>query len=318
MDISGEQYVYVPKIGSSKYKGGGGGVADAKANKGGGGGGGGGSKPKKADKVKKTDVVDRYKEIDDKLDDIADKMDDASKAADRLWGPARLKQMKKVNDALEEEIDALKKKRKEAQDNLDIDKKALKDTISAEAGVTITDADFDAEGNFTRYDEVLTDLYNEIDAAIEAANADGNADEDEQEKIDKIQERIDKVKEAIDQYDETRELIEDLDNDIQDKIYEWQDNNYEQLNYKLEYEIEINDSELELLEYYMGKAEGNIYKTAEAFGYLAGQADIYTDNLKHQEEYVNELTRAYYAGEISMDAYKEGLREAQSATIENL
>ena len=313
MDISGEQYVYVPKIGSSKYKGGGGGVADAKANK-----GGGGSKPKKADKVKKTDVVDRYKEIDDKLDDIADKMDDASKAADRLWGPARLKQMKKVNDALEEEIDALKKKRKEAQDNLDIDKKALKDTISAEAGVTITDADFDAEGNFTRYDEVLTDLYNEIDAAIEAANADGNADEDEQEKIDKIQERIDKVKEAIDQYDETRELIEDLDNDIQDKIYEWQDNNYEQLNYKLEYEIEINDSELELLEYYMGKAEGNIYKTAEAFGYLAGQADIYTDNLKHQEEYVNELTRAYYAGEISMDAYKEGLREAQSATIENL
>ena len=318
MDISGEQYVYVPKIGSSKYKGGGGGVADAKANKGGGGGGGGGSKPKKADKVKKTDVVDRYKEIDDKLDDIADKMDDASKAADRLWGPARLKQMKKVNDALEEEIDALKKKRKEAQDNLDIDKKALKDTISAEAGVTITDADFDAEGNFTRYDEILTDLYNEIDAAIEAANADGNADEDEQEKIDKIQERIDKVKEAIDQYDETRELIEDLDNDIQDKIYEWQDNNYEQLNYKLEYEIEINDSELELLEYYMGKAEGNIYKTAEAFGYLAGQADIYTDNLKHQEEYVNELTRAYYAGEISMDAYKEGLREAQSATIENL
>ena len=308
------QTILVPKDGGKITKS----TENLGGGKTGGNTGGGGGKPKKADTVKKTDVVDRYKEIDDKLDDIADKMDDASKAADRLWGPARLNQMKKVNEALEEEIDSLKKKRKEAQDNLDIDKQALKDTISAEAGVTITDADFDAEGNFTKYDEVLTDLYEEIDAAIEAANADGDADEDEQEKIDKIQERIDKVKEAIDQYDETRELIEDLDNDIQDKIYEWQDNNYEQLNYKLEYEIEINDSELELLDYYLGKTEGNIYSTAEAFAYMSSQADIYNDNLKHQEEYVKELERAYYAGEISMEAYKEGLRESQSAMIENL
>ena len=292
------------------YKGGGANTSKPSS----GGGGGGGSKPKKAEKVKKSDIVERYKEINDKLDDITDKMDDASKAADRLWGPARLKEIEKVNDALEDEIDALKEKRKEAENYLKQDKQ---DLINAgkENGVSFT---FDANGNISNYDAEMTKLYNELDTAINAANADGNADENEQEKIDKIQERIDKVKEAIDQYDETRELIEDLDNDIQDKIYEWQDNNYEQLNYKLEYEIEINDSELELLEYYMGKTEGNIYKTAEAFGYLAGQADIYTDNLKQQEEYVNELTRAYYAGEISMDAYKEGLREAQSATIENL
>lgn len=308
MEVDGKQYVKVPKIGGSKFKGGGG-VANAKK-----GGGGGGSKPKKAATVKKTDVVDRYKETDDKLDDIRDKMDDASKAADRLWGPARLKQMKKINEALEDEIDTLKAKRKEAEDYLEQDKKDLINT-GKENGVSFT---FDAKGNISNYNAEMTKLYNELDAAITSANVDGNADEDEQEKINKIQERIDKVKEAIDQYDETRELIEDLDNDIQDKIYEWQDNNYEQLNYKLELEIEINDSELELLEYYMGKTEGNIYKTAEAFGYLAGQADIYTDNLKHQEEYVNELNRAYYAGEISMEAYKEGLREAQSTTIENL
>ena len=76
--------------------------------------------------------------------------------------------------------------------------------------------------------------------------------------------KIDNLKDAITQYDETRELAEDLETEIQDKIYEWQDNNYEMLNYKLEFEIEINDSELELLEYYLERAEGNIYKTAEA------------------------------------------------------
>ena len=308
--------VKVPVINGSKttFKGGGSSAASSGAKKGGGGGGGGGSKPKKADTVKKQDVVTRYKEIDDKLDDIADKMDDASKAADRLWGPARLNQMKKVNEALEDEIDALKKKRKEAEDYLKQDKQDLMSAAS-ENGVSFT---FDANGNISNYDKEMTKLYNELDAAITAANADGNADESDQEKIDAIQERIDKVTEAIEQYDETRELVEDLDNDIQDKIYEWQDNNYEQLNYKLEFEIEINDSELELLEYYLGKTEGNIYKTAEAFGYMAGQTKVYNDNLKHQEDYVNELERAYKAGEISMDAYKEGLRESQSAMIENL
>ena len=280
----------------------------------GGGGGGGGSKPKKAKVVKKTDVVERYKEIDDNLDDIADKMDDASKAADRLWGPARLKQMKKVNEALEDEIDALKAKRKEAGDYLKQDKKDLINT-GKENGVSFT---FDANGNISNYDAEMTKLYNELDAAITSANADGNATESEQEKIDKIQERIDKVKEAIDQYDETRELIEDLDNDIQDKIYEWQDNNYEQLNYKLELEIEINDSEMERLEYYLGKIEGNIYKTAEAFTKMKEITDVYNDNLSNQAQYVADLENAYYAGEISLDAYKEGLRESQSATIENL
>ena len=280
----------------------------------GGGGGGGGSKPKKAKVVKKTDVVERYKEIDDNLDDIADKMDDASKAADRLWGPARLKQMKKVNEALEDEIDALKAKRKEAEDYLKQDKKDLINT-GKENGVSFT---FDANGNISNYDAEMTKLYNELDAAITSANADGNATESEQEKIDKIQERIDKVKEAIDQYDETRELIEDLDNDIQDKIYEWQDNNYEQLNYKLELEIEINNSEMERLEYYLGKIEGNIYKTAEAFTKMKEITDVYNDNLSNQAQYVADLENAYYTGEISLDAYKEGLRESQSATIENL
>ena len=105
---------------------------------------------------------------------------------------------------------------------------------------------FDENGNFTSYNEVLNGLYNELHKAESDAGSEWN--ESEQKKIDDIQDRIDKVKEAISQYDETNTLIKDLDTEIQDAIYEWQDNNYEQLNYKLEFEIEINDSELELLE----------------------------------------------------------------------
>jgi hypothetical protein len=57
-------------------------------------------------------------------------MDKASKAADRLWGKARVDAMKKVNEALETNIDLLKAKRKEAQDNLAEDTDELQSVLS--------------------------------------------------------------------------------------------------------------------------------------------------------------------------------------------
>jgi hypothetical protein len=79
-----------------------------------GGGGGGGKKPKKAKEVKKTDVVDRYKEIEDRMDDLAESMNDASEAADRMYGNDRIKQMEKVNKLLKDEIGLIEKKKEEA------------------------------------------------------------------------------------------------------------------------------------------------------------------------------------------------------------
>jgi hypothetical protein len=71
------------------------------ANPGGksGGGGGGGSK-KPAKTPKKSDIVDRYKEVNDLIDDLTDKMNDASKAANRLYGRGRLDLMRKNNELL--------------------------------------------------------------------------------------------------------------------------------------------------------------------------------------------------------------------------
>jgi hypothetical protein len=87
-----------------------------------GGGGGGGGDKKEADKVKKSDVVDRYKEVTDKLDENTRAMDKASGAADRLYGPARWKQMEKVNKLIEKEIQLQNEKRKKALEYLDDDK----------------------------------------------------------------------------------------------------------------------------------------------------------------------------------------------------
>ena len=275
--------------------------------------GGGGSSKKTSDaRGKKSDMVDRYKQVDDKLDDTRKKMDDASKAADRLWGPSRLAQMRKVNNALKEEIGYLKDKKKEADKYLQEDKNAL-DSAASAAGVSFT---YDANGNISNYEQQMTNLYNAREALLDSFGE--KISESEQEKLDAFDAKADALKDAIAQYDETRELSEDLATEIQDKFYEWQDNNYEELNIELEYKLEVNDSKMEVIDYYMGKIEDDIYATAEAFGYLTQQSELYTDNLANQEQYVKDLTAKYEAGEISLQAYKEGLASSQSAIISNL
>jgi hypothetical protein len=69
-----------------------------------------------------------------------------------------------------------------------------------------------ADGNISNYTEVMTGLFNELDAAEKAAGEEAN--EEEQKVIDAISEKIDDLKSVIGQYDETRKLLQDLDNQI--------------------------------------------------------------------------------------------------------
>ena len=70
------------------------------------GGGGGGNKKK----TKKSDVVERYKEINDELDETSHKMNKASKLADTLWGDARFDKIQEGIDLLKEENAELERK----------------------------------------------------------------------------------------------------------------------------------------------------------------------------------------------------------------
>lgn len=315
------QTVTVPVVEALTYTGSAGGTvnfSNTKAGKKGSGGGGGGSK-KKAEKPKKTNIVERYKEVNDLLDNVADAMEDASKAADRLYGKGRLDLMKKNNDLLKQEIELTKQKKEEALKYLDEDLDAMFKAAS-EAGVILTT---DENGLISNYTEVITELYNELNAEVTKANRDGNASESEQARIDKIQERIDALKDAMSQYDETRELIEDLDNELDEKFYQWQDNNYEMLTYELEIKLELNEDELKLIDYYLNKISDDFYQMAEAAALMVGgdgvsQLEMYTSSLSNYEDHVNSLKEAYANGEISQTAYVEGLREAQDGMLSNL
>lgn len=289
-------------MGSSK-SGGGSGSGSKKS--------GGGSKGKAPDKTKKTDIVERYKEINDQLDNIKDATEDVSKETDRLYGADKISSMKKQNALILEEKKLLEAKRQEAKKNLEIDREALK--IAAQnAGLS-----FEFDGNeISNYTSQMTLLYEQMDALKKSAGE--TVEEAEQKAIDDLQKKIDELKDAINMFEDTRELIEDLDNEIQEKFYEWQDSNYEILQYALEVRLELNEDDLKSLDYYLNKYSDNFYKMAESAELLNKRIPELKDALSIYENHKTALNESYEKGEISQEAYIEGLREVRDGYYNNL
>lgn len=277
----------------------------------GGGGGGKSSKPNKG--VKKSDTVERYKEVNDAIDDVTNALNDANKESDRLFGADKLKNIDKENKLILENIKLLDQKKKEAAANLEIDRLALEQAAEA-AGVKL---DIDPNSNLiTNYTEAMTTLFNQLDEAHKKAG--DTIEEAEQEVIDGIQEKIDNLKDAITQYDETRELMEDLDDEKEEERRKIQDNNYKKLTYKLELDNIVTDNEMRELDYYFGKMEGDIEKAVEAFGILQDKLGTTSDKLFDYESHFNSLEQAYAAGQISQADYIAGLQECYDALYDNI
>jgi len=81
-------------------------------------GGGSSSGPSEYKSTSKDEVLDRYKEEDDRLDDINDALDDYNRLMDRSYGQGRLNQMAKLRKALDEEKKAIEAKKAKALEYL--------------------------------------------------------------------------------------------------------------------------------------------------------------------------------------------------------
>ena len=282
---------------------------------------GGGSKPKPLKSTNKSEVVERYKEINDLIDDMTDAYDDASKAADRLYGKDRIAKMQAMNGILSDEIGLLEKKRQEAQDYLDIVDKPNLEAVGASYGLKF---EFDKEGNISNYESQMSALYNELHG-VEESVKEGGVTSEEQELIDAVKEKIEAVEGAIQQYDDTRELITDLDKDIQDTINKIQDTNYEIMEAKLDLDLAVQADELERIEYYLDKISDDFYHAAEGAAYLANQIDLSKENIKDYRWFIGALAEEYNTidektgqRKISQADYIEGLKETRSAIYDEL
>lgn len=284
-------------------------------------GGGSSSKASKVSMTKKSDVVDRYKEIDDQLDDINDELSRTNKLTDRLFGAKRLQQMDKEISILNKQSKALEKKRKEAENYLKIDKQAVLD-LNKKYG---TQFKIDNSGLVSNYEDELNKLYSDLHAAEQKSQSyyTSGASKDAQDKfnqstLEPIKEKISIIKEVLSQYDETRELFEDLNDQIQDINNQIQDLNYEKIQYKLELKVDIEDAELKRLDYFLNKFSDNFYKMAESAALMIDKIEPSSNILEDYKENVNELNEAYQNGDISQEKYIEGLKNARDAIYEQL
>ena len=271
-------------------------------------GSGGGSQKEKDTKDWNQDK-DRYHDYDKAIDQSTRNVNKLSKAVDRLYGASKVSAIQKQINALKEENKQYEKKLAKAKEYLALDKQALQNNSY---GYQVS---FNQNG-FVNLEQTLSKAYEDVKKAQEAYN---KALTDDAKKVyDKAQEKFENFKKLIEQYEETLELIQELEDQIEDNQDEIMAKNYEKLTVEVEYKVQLDENELKKLDYFFNKLSDNIYKAAEAFGYLQGQIDPTFGKMSSYEDFYNNLESSYANGEITQADYVDGLQNAYDSILDNL
>lgn len=316
---------------------------------GGGGGGrrGGGRRSRPARHQTKESKVDRYKDVTQKIEKVSRAAEKLQDTQEQLYGKKRLNNMDKVNAKLKEELKYINEKNVRTRKFLELDRQrlqqdydALKNQLKkskAKINIGIADFTFDSTGRINNYNTIMDKLQNELDKHVDKMNKQKNEDKQNEYKekyMDPIEETIDGIQALVDQYEETyEEMLSQID-DWQDKYNEILDNNYEKITYQIELDTTISDNAESILDYYLDKIEDSSYKVGELFNLYFGsegqlaqienKIGIYTDKKfddaisGEKVDYLQHLSDAYLAGEITQANYVEGLQEEYDAMLDNL
>lgn len=271
-------------------------------------GSGGGSQKEKDTKDWNQDK-DRYHDYDKAIDQSTRNVNKLSKAVDRLYGASKVSAIQKQINALKEENKQYEKKLAKAKEYLALDKQALQNNSY---GYQVS---FNQNG-FVNLEQTLNKAYEDVKKAQEAYNK--SLTDDAKKVYDKAQEKFENFKKLIEQYEETLELIQGLEDQIEDNQDEIMAKNYEKLTVEVEYKVQLDENELKKLDYFFNKLSDNIYKAAEAFGYLQGQIDPTFGKMSSYEDFYNNLESSYANGEITQADYVDGLQDAYDSILDNL
>lgn len=311
---------------AASYSGNRGPVSPSATSGSGGGSGGGGDTPEAKENVdhdprehkKSGEETERYREINNLLENLARKLDRVSEAKERAFGKNKLALMKEEAKLLREQIALEQQKQQEIWANLQNDKSKIQSNYGAT---------FDDEGNVNNYDEMVqaqVDKYNAAyDAyvkaqndAVNAYNASSRGDADEQAYEDRIdaaerawedaQAAYDQFTEDLDQYDETYDLFEESQitlNDIQNQLY---DLALEEVEYKVQLKLDIEDDQMKVLDFLLGNLEDNAHDAAEAIAILTQQTESAMNNLATYEQGINDIFANHGLGSNAVTQFLNG------------
>lgn len=279
-ELNNGQNIWVPKI-KSKAKGGSYKKIDIPGNsstkKPSTGGGGGGSK-KHAEKKSDSEKT-RYHTLQNQLEDLKAEYDSISKAADRAFGKDKLKAIDNEINKTQELIDKQKEYVDAIKANLPADKAIMDAYYTDLIGGTI---EYDERGNIANYDQIQDAMfakYNEMAAKY---------GEDSKE-WQVFKEKYEQLQRYIEQYEETYDLLRDEEEAYQDLLRQRFDLKLAKIQYSVEIQLEIPDSEIAVLEYKLGRIEDDAFKSAEAIGLLTREAEAVYKQIQTNKQGLNDL-----------------------------
>ena len=265
------------------------------------------------------EVAERYHEITKEVETLEHQLDILGKQKDRLFGKNKLAKM-------DEEIAKYKELAEKQSDLADAQKVflALDQVAVEEIGAT-----FDENGNISNYSDLVADITADLNAAKQTYNDSAQEDGDK-ELLDAAQKEYDEKIKLLEQYEETLDAVRESEKAALEAHYAWQDANFEKLSYALEIKIEVDETQLKMIDYYLKKMDGDVYSMGEAMELMMKNTEKTVDGVKkvqksqatilleqasdYQNQYL-ELQEKFANGEISEAAYMEGIKAVQEGLI---
>lgn len=227
-------------------------------------------------------VAERYHEITREIQYYQKLLDKLADSKDKLYGKAKIDNINQEIEANKKLVDLQSQLYNLILANVAVDQQAVQKQFGGQAIFNKETLEID---NYTA-------LYNKATT-------------------DKQREALEQYEETLDKLKEQEKVLIDLKNTIQEL-------HYEKLTYEVEVKIKLDENDTKKLEYYFDKLSDNIYKAAEALGYLQGQFDPVISQLGTYENFYGQLNNAYSNGEISQENYIEGLQDVYDNTLDNL
>jgi hypothetical protein len=94
-------------------------------------------------------------------------------------------------------------------------------------------------------------------------------DEFEKKNLKPIRDEISEIKDYVGIYDKTKVEVEEFEELRQDSLDAILASNYADLTYRLELKLDINDADMQKLEYLLNKYSDNFYKMAESLAIIS-------------------------------------------------
>ena len=158
-------------------------------------------------------------------------------------------------------------------------------------------ATFDENGNISNYSALIQQATDELNAVINKYN---NVKTEEAEKaVEEAEKKYEETVAVLEQYEETLSALREQEQKLIDLQYKIQDANYEKLQESLNLKIEIDESDLKRLDYFLNKFSDDFYKMVESAALMNKQIPTYKSLIGSYEEYKTSLDTAYSKGKIS-------------------